>query len=286
MKSKVENTKSDHPSISLVIPVDSFDSDLTRRCVQNLRNNDTSDYRIILVESKGDAFAYGRSVNYGAGLASDSDFIAVMDSDTFIKPRAIENSATFLTRNPSVGFCGAWISRPETDEIDHVGFTHLSSTTRFVWNSFKRRAPFYALRRILRGNNWSYGVLGVPRYVPGKMVGVSSAFCVMRRDCYEDVGPWDEDYRSSFVDVDYSFRVMLSERWFVSSAPDVRVMHYGQITKRKYGHGDFEGLDTYLKKWPRHRLEEVLKAAARGKFLIPETSREVEDDIVAREAIV
>jgi len=225
MISKVENVGTGNPKISLIIPVDSFNSDLTVKCVQNLRLNDSSNYRIVLVESKGDDFTYGRSVNYGVGFTYDSEFIAVMDSDTFIKPEAIENSVAYLAQNPTVGLCGAWISGPETDEIDHVGFVHLSSTTRFLWNSIKRRAPFYALRRILRGSNWSYGVLGVPHYIPGKMVGVSSAFCVMRRDCYEDVGPWDESYRSSFVDVDYSFRVMLSERWFASSAPSVKVMH-------------------------------------------------------------
>jgi len=284
--SKVENVGKESPRISLIIPVDSFDSDLTARCIQNLRSNDRSDYRIVLVESKGDDFAYGRSVNYGVRFTEDSEFIAVMDSDTFIKSRAIENAAVYLTKNPAVGLCGAWISRPKTDEIDHVGFTHLNSTTRFLWNSIKRRAPFYAIRRILRGNNWSYGVLGVPRYVPGKMVGVSSAFCAMRRECYEQVGPWDESYRSSFVDVDYSFRVMLSERWFVSSAPNVRVMHYGQITKKRYGHGDFEGLDAYLKKWPRHRIEEVLDAAARGKFLIPSTTSLAGNETEHEEAFV
>ena len=269
MDVRIETVGQEKPRISVIIPVDDFESNLTLSCVDTIRKNDKSNYRIILVQSKGNEFAYGRSVNFGMRFVEDSEFVAVMDSDTSVKKNAIRNAETFLSDNPNVGFSGAWIYTPHSDRLDHVGFVHLSNMILFIWNCVRKKAPFFALRRIARGSNWSYGVLGVTRYVPGRMVGVSSAFCIMRKKCYDEVGPWDEEYRSSFVDVDYSFRTMLSKDWFVSSSPDVRVSHLGQVTKRKYGHGDFEGLDAYLRKWPHDRIDQVLEAGMNGKFIIP-----------------
>ncbi len=258
------------PRIAVIIPCDDLQSPLTQKCLAAIRANDKSSYRIVAVESRGDEFRYGRSVNHGMRVSADLEFAVVMDSDTFILNNAIEGMVNFLDKWKEVGFCGAWIHKPGTEKIDHVGFIHLGSATRFICHSTRVKAPFFALRRIARGRNWSFGVLGVPEYKPGKMIGVSSAFCAMRRDCYDDVGPWDEGYRSSFVDVDYSYRVMLDGYWKVSSSPASRVEHVGQVTKRKYGHGDFEGLDHYLDKWPKEKIERVLSVSRSGKFLVPE----------------
>jgi GT2 family glycosyltransferase len=268
---RVKDVGSVRPEVSIIIPLDDFDTDFSKRCVGTLGQKEHIPYRLILVRSQGKEFAYGKSVNAGIREAGDSKYYVVMDNDTFIRENTIGKLLEEMKKDPRVGFCGPWFYNPiDESRIECLGMVHVRRPHEFLWNSITDGAPFYGLRRVVKGQNWHYGFHCAKRYAPGRMAGISSALCVLRRECYEEVGEWDERFRSSGVDIDYSFRVLLSDKWYITSYRQAEAVHVGRTTKRKYGHGDFTDLNEFIEKWSKEDIERVYGRMRAGKFLIPE----------------
>jgi GT2 family glycosyltransferase len=253
---------------AVVMPVADAEDDIAQRCLDNLGKTTRVPLRVFLVESSGSEFAYGRSVNAGIAAAEGFDIIIGMDSDAFPREGAIERLLEFMRAHPQVGFSGARIVSPGTDP--NIGWV-LQSMGWFVVNALKARAPLFALRRILKGKWWSFSIRAPKDYIPGKMVGAITTTFVLRRQCYEDVGPFDERFRVSFVDVDYNFRMLISDKWHISSCPSAEVFHEGHTTRiARRENMEFEGWDVFLRKWTKDKIGDVKAAAGKGKFIIPD----------------
>jgi len=256
------------PQAAVIMPVADAEDEIARRCVDNLRKTTKIPLKVYLVESSGSEFAYGKSVNAGIRAAEESELIIGMDSDAFPKEGAVERLLEFMRAHPQVGFSGARIVTPGTSP--NIGWV-LQSLPWFVVNALRARAPIFALRRILKGKWWSFSIRAPKDYVPGKMVGAITTTFVLRRQCYEDVGPLDERFRVSFVDVDYNFRILVSDKWSISSCPSAEVFHEGHTTRiARRESMEFEGWDTFLSIWTKERMGEVKEAARKGKFVIPD----------------
>jgi GT2 family glycosyltransferase len=256
------------PAVAVIMPVADAEDEIARRCLDNLGKTTKVPLRVFLVESSGSEFAYGRSVNAGVHAAEGFDIIIGMDSDAFPKEGAMERLLEFMRAHPQVGFSGARIVSPGTNP--NIGWV-LQSMPWFVINALKARAPLFALRRLLKGKWWSFSIRAPKDYIPGKMVGAITTTFVLRRRCYEDVGPFDERFRVSFVDVDYNFRILVSEKWHISSCPSAEVFHEGHTTRiARRENMEFEGWDVFLGKWTKDKIGEVKEAARKGKFIIPE----------------
>ncbi len=255
------------PVAAVVMPVADAEDGITKKCVDSLVASTRTPLKLFLVESSGQEFSYGRSINAGIRAAEGFDLIIGMDSDAFPRPGAIDKLLDFMGTHPQVGYLGARIVSPGTKP--NIGWVHQGMFWFFV-NAVKARAPFYAVRRVLKGKLWSFSIRAPRDYVPGKMVGAITTTFVLRRQCYEDVGPLDERFRVSFVDVDYNFRMLISDRWYISSCPTAEVFHEGHTTRiARREKMEFEGWDHYLENWPKERIRLVLEAARKGKFLIP-----------------
>lgn len=256
------------PEAAVIIPVADAEDEIARRCLENLSATTRTPLKIFLVESSGMEFAYGKSINAGIRAAEGLDLLIGMDSDAFPKEGAIETLLEFMRAHPTVGYSGAKILSPGTNP--NIGWV-LQSMPWFIVGSLKARAPFFAVRRILKGKWWSFSIRAPRDYIPGKMVGAITTMFALRRRCYEDIGPLDERFRVSFVDVDYSLRILISENWYISSCPKAVVFHEGHTTRiARREKTEFEGWDLFLQLWPRERMERVRDAAKRDRFLIPE----------------
>lgn len=256
------------PDLAIVVPVADPDDDVTRLCVDHLAKNVTIPFRLVLVASRGSAFSYGRSINAGMMAASGFDLIVGMDSDAFPDPGTVEKTVQYVRNDPRLGYVGAKIVQCN-GKPPNIGWVP-QNLWWYAANAIRNLAPLSALKRILMGKWWSFSVRVPSHYIPNRMVGIITTFFVIRRKCYDEVGPFDESFRYSFVDVDYSFRVLTS-RWYVSVCPHVSVLHRGHATAtRRLQQEEFENWNRYLNKWSRAGIGEVHKAAREGKFIIPE----------------
>ncbi|MDD1769048.1 MAG: glycosyltransferase [Methanomassiliicoccales archaeon] len=269
-ESSVEIKTSDFhgvPEFAIVVPIADPDDDITRLCVDHLVKNVTTPFRLILVASRGSAFSYGRSINAGIEAASSFDLIVGMDSDAFPDRGTVEKTIRYARKDPRLGYVGAKIVQCN-GKPPNIGWV-LQNIWWYLINSVRNLAPRSALKRILMGKWWSFSVRVPSHYVPRRMVGIITTFFVIKRECFDEVGPFDESFRYSFVDVDYSFRILTS-RWYVSVCPQASVLHRGHATAtRRLQEEEFEGWNRYLSKWSRERIKEVRKAARESKFIIP-----------------
>lgn len=255
------------PRAAIIVPVADVDDAVTRRFLDNLRDRTHSPFKVFLVESSGEEFSYGKSMNAGIRAAEGFDLMIGMDSDAFPEDGAVERLIEYARSDPRLGYVGASVITPGAHP--EIGWTH-AGMFQFIVNSLRAGAPIYALRRALMGGWWSFGVHAPEDFVPGRMVGSITTMFALKRECYDDVGPFDERFRVSFVDVDYNFRIMLSERWYVSTCTGSGVLHERHVTRTKRKEKmAFEGVRQYLQNWPRQRIREVLRAAENGKFIIP-----------------
>lgn len=257
----------ENPKVSIVIPVADIEDNITRQCVEHLEKTLTIPFKLILAESSGTDFSYGRSMNAGIRTAPDFDFIFGMDSDAYPFPGTIEAMMSYATSDPRLGYIGAKITQCN-GKAANIGWVH-QNIWWYSFNSIRNMAPLSALRRIMMGKWWSFSVRVPPYYIPGKMTGIITTLFLIRRRCYEDVGPFDEDFRYSFVDVDYAFRVLTSS-WYISVCPKADVLHKGHATaSQQLQRAEFRGWERYLEKWTKERIKEVKAAARNNKFIIP-----------------
>jgi len=136
------------------------------------------------------------------------------------------------------------------------------------------RAPRFYLKKAIRCGLFYSDIIGVNRFVPG-MIGQSTSFYMIRRECWEDLGGFDESFRCSYSDVDLCYRILFSEKWCITTCPHVLADHVGHATR---GSGEecwrnFNGKDLYDRKWPHEKILEVVEASKRGKFVIPGVSQ-------------
>ena len=255
--------------LGIVMPVDRMDSLFTKSCIAHIEQSKGVSYDLVVVESCGEEFYYGKSVNAGIKEFNGCEYIVLIDNDATIDENALRTITHYMDTHSDVGLSSGW--EYKEGRLNTVGYVHMGGSLDYFSMALRERAPFFAVRRFNMRNNYSYGVKGVKKYKPRKMCAIGGAFCCFGRECLEDIGLIDEDYRSTFVDIDFSFEVMLSPKWYVSTCP-AKFQHIGGSTKPRYRefHGALDAAKTYLDKWPKERIAQVLKAAKRNKFLIPE----------------
>jgi hypothetical protein len=268
--------------IPIIIPVADANDAITNRCLDNLETCTALPLKVFLVESLGDSFRWGKSMNAGIQAAGQTDFVIGMDSDAFPKPGAIEKLIAFCQSDSRLGYVGVKIINPTFVNLGWVD----RGPIRYFLSSIKLKAPFHAMRRLMKGGWWLLGPGLVSKHKPGKMMGFSSTMFFLSRRCYTDIGPFDERYRISFVDADYAYRILTSEKWFISTCPEVEVYHTlhstqytGYYDKRIEKEWECGGLEHYKNDWPKERMRIVKKCAKEGKFIVhraqlPQTQRD------------
>jgi N-acetylglucosaminyl-diphospho-decaprenol L-rhamnosyltransferase len=253
---------------AIVIPVKDIDDDITAKCLNHLGSSSDLAMDVFLVESTGDEFSFGKSINAGIMAAAPADVVICMDSDAYPDPGAISNLLGCMNDNPKLGFAAAKVRF--RDQRPQIGWVHCGLFW-FLVGCLKNASPMYAVRRLRMGKLWSFGVRSPRNYKKGKMVGATTTTFAIRRKCFDEVGPMDERFHVSFSDQDYCFRILTSESWYLTSCPKAVVFHDEHKTRKtpKEKH-EFEDLRIYLEKWSRKDIERLLRAASEEKFIVPD----------------
>lgn len=156
----------------------------------------------------GSNLGFGRAANRGVAAGS-APFALVLNPDATLLPGAVEVLVRSLERPPACGAVG-----PRVENLDGSVYPSARSFPNFV------DAIGHGFVGLVKPDNrWSRRYLG-----GGDVDWVSGTAMLVRRDAFEAVGGFDEDYFMYVEDVDLCWRLRAAG-WDVRYEPAAGVVH-------------------------------------------------------------
>lgn len=179
-----------------------------------------------LIENQ-ENLGFSRANNLGLAVASGK-YILLLNSDTSVKPEAIQDCLAIMDKNDRIGAltCKLILGNGKIDSACHRGFPTL-------WNAF---CYFSGLEKMLpkvklfSGYHQFYKGLTTFHEVDA----ISGAFFLTRRETIEEVGKLDEDYFMYGEDLDWCYR-MKEKKWLVYFFPEAQTIHFKKRSGRQSG---------------------------------------------------
>jgi hypothetical protein len=129
------------------------------------------------------------NVGVREALARGAAYVLVVNSDVLVPPEAIERLERAMDAAPDVGIAGPLVlSRQAPDRIASSGMVWRRATARMRHQDVGRQLP------------------EAPAGAAIERDGVSGCFMLVRREVFERIGLFDEDYFFSFEDLDLCLR--------------------------------------------------------------------------------
>jgi GT2 family glycosyltransferase/glycosyltransferase involved in cell wall biosynthesis len=169
---------------------------------------------IRILEYNNPEFNYQKIVNY-AVRESNGDYIVQLNNDTkLLTPNWLELMIE-VAKHDDVGAVGAVLYYPDL-RVQHVGGILLESEP-------------YALHKYagLPKNTW---YVMMEQRAAHKVIWVTGACTMSRRDVYEQVGYMNEEYQTFYGDVDFCLK-MRAIGLSIMMQPGVELIHYEGITR-------------------------------------------------------
>ncbi|GIG36105.1 glycosyltransferase family 2 protein [Cellulomonas pakistanensis] len=168
----------------------------------------------------GENLGYGGGANAGARGATQP-FLVVANPDVVWEPGSLDTLLDAAARHPDAGALGPALLNE--DGTVYPSARELPSLTQGAGHA--------VLGKVWPGNPWTRAyqrrqeTAGTERYAGW----LSGACLLLRRDAFEAVGGFDEDYFMFFEDVDLGERLALAGRPNVY-VPSARVTHVGGVS--------------------------------------------------------
>lgn len=250
------------PKVSVVIPVFNGLED-TRRCLPALaQNTEGVDYEVIVVDNassdgtpeflKKEAQRWGgrlrvirhtqnlgfaKGCNAGA-RASTGDRVLFLNNDTIPQPGWLREMVQVMASDDRVGVVGSKLLYPDTKRVQHAGIELINGVPD---HPFRGAAP------------------DDPRVCQTRDLDMVTGACLMaRKDLFDRLGGFDEDYVNGVEDVDLCLRVRDAGYRVVYCATSVVEHHEGRSAGR-FNHVR-ENLQRFVGRW-QGRFD------ARGRFV-------------------
>lgn len=272
----------DQPKISIIIPVYNLCS-LTQQCIESIyRETKSESIEVIVIDNASEdqtfewlnsekikhpffkVFRMDQNIGFGAAVnfgirKSNGNFIVILNNDTIVSPRWLENLLNNLEKDPSIGIISPVTNYVgEGPQID-INAANLSPDIELIQK--------YALSIQTRTKLISE---------PNRLV----FFCVMiRREVIDIIGDLDIAYeKGNFEDDDYCMRTRLVG-YQLAIAQNSFVYHMGSATfiKNKISH------DNYME---QNRIRFYKKAGRLAtsirKIQSDSTGRDIEVSVVVR----
>ena len=226
-----------NPLISVIIPTCEA-KEILARCVSSILEKTTyTNYEIILVENNSrseeifayyeelekdprirvvrwsGAFNYSSIINFGASFARGEHLLFLNNDTEVITPDWMQEMLMFSQRE-DVGLVGAKLYYPN-DTIQHAG----------VGIGVGPVAGHYHQKQ----NRDSSGYMGRLLYAQD-LSAVTGACTLMRRSVFEEVGGYNEAYRVSYNDIDFSLRIR-AKGYLVVFTPFAELYHHESASR-------------------------------------------------------
>ena len=187
----------------------------------------------VRVISSGRNLGFGPANNLGAA-STESEFIALVNSDAFVHAGALEGLRDYLQRTPKAAVAGPALKNLD-GSFQESRFNFPSPARAWAENLGLSRLMRFFKRRTRR---------------EGGVVGWLSGACLMvRREAWRAVGGFDERFFLYAEETDLQRR-MAAKGWEVHWVPDFTVTHIGGSSglaeKEKVRECFFEGADRYI----------------------------------------
>jgi hypothetical protein len=161
-------------------------------------------------------FAAGNNVAIGPALASDDppDYIHMLNSDTIVRPGAIDALVDFLAARPEVGLVGSRLEDPDG--------TPQHSRYRFpgVLSELEDSLRLGVVSRLLKNQMAVVPIVDEPHEIDW----VCGGSMMVRREVFADVGLLDEAYFMYYEETDFA-RAAKKSGWSCWYVPDSHVVH-------------------------------------------------------------
>ncbi len=209
--------------------------ELTRKCLQSVFASKTSyQFEVILadngskdgsVEMIRSEFSQVKVIENKANLGfskgnnvairqATGKYVLLLNTDTVVKPDAIDASIKYLDEHPNVGILGAKVLLPDgrLDQACRRNFPN-------PWNSFLR---LFGLKKFSNYN------INAPIDQEMEVDAVMGAYLMIRKSVIDKIGLLDEDYFMYGEDLDWCWQTKQSG-YKVMYYPKAEIIHY------KYG---------------------------------------------------
>lgn len=211
--------------------------------VDNCSKDDTVNYLrehypdVRLIPNKENV-GFSRANNQ-AIRASASEYVLLLNPDTFVYENTISSCVDFMDAHPQAGGVGVRM-------LTHDGNPAPES----------RRAiptPWVAMLKML-GFSHRYYMSDLPWDEPCQIEVVSGAYCMLRRKALDQIGLLDEDYFMYGEDIDLSYRMIHGgwQNWYLP----YDIIHYkGKSTQKssfRYVHVFYQAMLIFFRKHYSH----------------------------------
>lgn len=232
------------PQVDVSIVIVSFDTkDLLRTCLSSINgtkkseiivvDNASSDGSVGMVESEFphvSVVANDRNVGFSAAnnigmKRAKGKYLLLLNSDTEVSQKAIEEVMRFLDLHPDAGgaTCKLILDDGKIDPACHRGFPT-------PWAAF---TYFVGLEGLFPGSHlfarYHLGFKDMSK--PHEIDSPSGAFFMVRREVTQKVGLLDEDYFMYAEDLDWSYRIKKAG-WKIYYYPNVWALHHKKQSGR------------------------------------------------------
>lgn len=155
---------------------------------------------------------------------SKTDYVAILNSDTVIFPKALGLLAGFMDKNEKTGALGPKLLNEDGSvQLSCRNFPSFKeATVHAFWGIFNQANPF---TRSYRQADWDHST-------EREVDWISGACMVLRKKALAEAGLFDEDYFMYLEDVDLCYRLKQAG-WKVFFYPGARVTHYSGGSSRK-----------------------------------------------------
>jgi N-acetylglucosaminyl-diphospho-decaprenol L-rhamnosyltransferase len=173
---------------------------------------------------------YAKAVNQGVAVAR-GEFLCLLNNDVKLMGNATERLLLFLTVNPKAGAVAPLL-------YPTVGSILLE---KLHINKF---GPFMKLK--LTPEEHLSG---------GEVLQPMASVLMVRKECWEAVGPMDESFPIFFNDVDWCCRLYKNTRYKIFLCPDAKAIHHEGASVRRLGYKkNYELCKGLLKFYRKHYL--------------------------------
>lgn len=226
--------------------------DTTIYVVDNHSHDDSVDYLksrfpyVIFISSPhNNGFSYANNI---ALRQCDSEYVLLLNPDTFVGENAVKAMLSFFDKTPKAGGLGVQMLNADGTKAPESRRGLPTPAVAFYkmiglcdrYPSNKKYGKYYM----------SY----LPWDEPGQIEVVSGACFMMRKSVLEDIGYLDETFFMYGEDIDLSYRILKSgyQNWYLP----VRILHYkGESTHKssfRYVHVFYQAMLIFFKKHYKH----------------------------------
>ena len=167
---------------------------------------------------------YAKAVNQGVAL-SRGDFLFLLNNDVKLLGDISNKLISFLVEHPEVGAVAPLLYYP--DGRLQISCRRFPSPVAILLEKLHVRKLGHFMRLKLTPEEHLSG---------GKVLQPMASALMVRRECWDEVGPMDEGFPIFFNDVDWCYRLYKNTGYKIHIYPEARAIHHEGASIKRLGH--------------------------------------------------